>query len=276
MPRLSIITINLNNASGLGKTIESVIDQTFSDFEYIIIDGGSTDGSMDVIREFFGKITYWISEPDGGIYNAMNKGILRAKGEYLHFLNSGDWLKDNNVYNDIFRGNPNKDVVYGNLIKVYPDGACITDKGIQGKDITLFTMLNGNLNHPSSFIRKELFEKNGLYDENYKIVSDWKFFLQIFGINSASAQYIDRDICYFDMTGIGIVQKENLFNERQKVLEKLVPSPILSDYEKYGKEITWIYMIKENRLASLLFRITKKVLIWTQRADNKRHWKFFL
>lgn len=273
MPRLSIISINLNNISGLHKTIESVVNQTFVDFEYIIIDGGSTDGSIDLMKEYGNKIDYWISEPDSGIYNAMNKGILQAKGEYLHFLNSGDWLKDNNVYRDIFRENPYQDVVYGNLIKVYPDGAYNKDKGIEGKEITFLSMFFGNLNHPASFIRRELFEKNGLYDENLKIVSDWKFFLQIFGINSASAQYIDRDISYFDMTGIGIVQKENLLIERKKVLEELIPSPILSDYEKYGREINWIYMIKNNRLATLLYKLTKKVLIWTQGADNKSCWK---
>ena len=97
MPKLSIITINLNNAQGLEKTIKSVVSQTYSDYEYIIIDGASTDGSVDVIQEYRNKITYWVSEPDTGIYNAMNKGILKATGEYCQFLNSGDILVDNNV-----------------------------------------------------------------------------------------------------------------------------------------------------------------------------------
>ncbi|MDR2910496.1 MAG: glycosyltransferase [Bacteroidales bacterium] len=94
--KLSIITINLNNVAGLQKTIESVVKQTFTDYEYIVIDGGSTDGSADIIKQHANKITYWVSEPDKGIYNAMNKGIRVAKGEYCLFLNSGDWLINSN------------------------------------------------------------------------------------------------------------------------------------------------------------------------------------
>src|SRR4051812_22804100 len=97
MPRLSIITINYNNVSGLRKTVESVVNQTSQDFEYIVIDGGSTDGSVDVLKQYAKKIKYWISEPDKGIYNAQNKGILKATGEYCHFINSGDYLVKNDV-----------------------------------------------------------------------------------------------------------------------------------------------------------------------------------
>ena len=116
MQKLSIITVNLNNAIGLRKTIESVVNQTFTDFEYIIIDGGSTDGSVDVIREYSEKITYWVNEPDKGIYNAMNKGIKIAKGEYLQFLNSGDFLIDNRVLKSIFDLERNEDVLYGEAV----------------------------------------------------------------------------------------------------------------------------------------------------------------
>ena len=88
--RLSIITINYNNREGLRKTIESVVNQTYRNFEYIIIDGGSTDGSVEVVKEYADRISYWVSEPDNGIYNAMNKGVLAANGKYIQFLNSGD------------------------------------------------------------------------------------------------------------------------------------------------------------------------------------------
>ena len=96
-PKLSIITVNLNNAAGLQKTIESVINQTFTDYEFIIIDGGSTDSSLEIIKQYANKITYWVSEPDNGIYNGMNKGIGQADGEYCFFLNSGDWMIENNT-----------------------------------------------------------------------------------------------------------------------------------------------------------------------------------
>ena len=121
MTKLSIITINRNNAAGLRKTIESVVSQTYTDFEYIIIDGASTDGSVEVIKEYaeatlpcgegLGERLYWVSEPDKGIYNAMNKGILKAQGEYLLFLNSGDWLVDKDVIKSFIDLNIINDIV---------------------------------------------------------------------------------------------------------------------------------------------------------------------
>ena len=111
--KLSVITINFNNRDGLRKTIESVVNQTFKDFEYIIIDGGSTDGSVDVIKEYADRIDYWVSEPDKGIYNAMNKGIDVAKGEYCIFMNSGDCFYVNDVYENVFRELDGVDIIIG-------------------------------------------------------------------------------------------------------------------------------------------------------------------
>jgi len=114
--KLSIITVNLNNKSGLQKTIDSVISQTYKDFEWIIIDGGSTDGSKELIEQYSQYITYWISEPDKGIYNAMNKGIVQAKGEYLQFLNSGDALYDKYVLDKILKAtNITSDIITGSI-----------------------------------------------------------------------------------------------------------------------------------------------------------------
>ena len=118
MKKLSIITINRNNSAGLHKTIESVVSQTFTDYEYIIIDGASTDGSVDIIKQYANKITSWVSEPDKGIYNAMNKGILKATGEYLLFLNSGDSLHTYNVLNEIFRKEINSKIILGDVNKI--------------------------------------------------------------------------------------------------------------------------------------------------------------
>src|ERR1035437_595442 len=104
-PKLSIITVNLSNATGLRKTIESVISQTFTDYEYLIIDGGSTDGSLDIIKEFADRMSYWVSEPDGGIYNAMNKGIAWATGDWIIFMNSGDVFRNIEVLENVFNRN---------------------------------------------------------------------------------------------------------------------------------------------------------------------------
>src|SRR5688500_2837476 len=116
MPKLSIITINLNNISGLIKNFDSVFEQTFKDLEYIIIDGGSTDGSKEIIEKNAAKFSYSVSEKDKGIYNAMNKGIVKEKGEYIYFLNSGDYLVNNEVIDKVFHETEDKDIIYGDVI----------------------------------------------------------------------------------------------------------------------------------------------------------------
>ena len=170
MPKLSIITINLNDARGLEKTIESVLSQTSNDFEYIVIDGGSTDGSVDVIQKYKDKITYWVSEPDTGIYNAMNKGILKATGEYCQFLNSGDCLVANNVTELMLSDMPECSILYGNMLKDL-NGKIFCNEPFRGREITLLDMFTGTLNHPSAYNKRSLFDKYGLYDESLKIVS---------------------------------------------------------------------------------------------------------
>jgi glycosyltransferase involved in cell wall biosynthesis len=237
--KLSIITINQNNAEGLRKTIESVVSQTFTCFEYIVIDGASTDGSVDVIKQFANKITYWVSEPDKGIYNAMNKGILKANGEYLLFLNSGDYLYSNSVLEKIFEQNEfSASILTGIMQKINSDSCCIElDKGqlykrrIAGYEkLTLYDMFYGTLNHSSSFIKRNLFEEYGLYNENYKIVSDWIFFFLTVGLNSVDVEYIDVVISCFDMTGISNMDDELLIEERKNVINEFLPRYVIEDY----------------------------------------------
>ena len=114
--RLSIITVNYNNKDGLQKTIDSVISQTFKDFEWIVIDGGSTDGSRELIEKNKNYFSFWCSEHDKGVYNAMNKGIVHAKGEYLNFMNSGDCFVSNKVLEKIFSNDYTNDILYGNVV----------------------------------------------------------------------------------------------------------------------------------------------------------------
>lgn len=234
--KLSIITINLNNASGLRKTIESVVNQTFTDFEYIIIDGGSTDGSVDLIREYQHRINYWVSEPDKGIYNAMNKGIVKAKGEYLQFLNSGDRLYCQSGLWDVLSNKFSVEIVTANMQKIFPDKSTQVDKGQayqrkqENKRLTLYDLFNGTINHSCSFIKRELFQKYGLYDESLKIVSDWKFFLLTVGLNNVKVEHIDIIVSEFDMTGISNQNEKLLLYEREKVINQLLPDSIRVDY----------------------------------------------
>ena len=178
---LTIITINRNNAAGLDKTLRSVASQTCKDFEYIVVDGASTDGSVEVIRSFkalFGGHFKWISEPDKGIYNAMNMGIGMATGDYLQFLNSGDCLAPEDVTQQrmlrTLEPNEYSSILYGNMLKDIPDGKILRDRCFAGRKISFPGFYTGTLNHSPAYIRRNLFEKYGRYDENLRIVSDWK------------------------------------------------------------------------------------------------------
>ena len=226
MKKFSIITINYNNCAGLRRTIESVIKQTCTDFEYIIIDGNSTDGSVEVIREYANKINYWISEPDKGIYNAMNKGILKASGEYLNFMNSGDCFDTPDVLQKLQKMNSNADIVTGRRLTI--DKKIIIDSGRNG--VSMATFYNRTIGHQSSFIKKYAFDRH-MYDENYKIVSDWKFFIELLIMENCSFQFIDLVIADIDIEGISHTNEELCKVERQKVLNEFFPPRVLSDYE---------------------------------------------
>ena len=235
MTKLTIITINYNNASGLQKTMESVLAQTSKDFEYIIIDGSSTDNSLQVIQKFNNKNTLsftCISEPDKGIYDAMNKGITLAKGEYIHFLNSGDWLVDNKVVDNMIAcTNTNPDILIGNVVFIRPNGKVKYAKN--DKEVSGLTFYRSTLQHTSAYIKRELFTLYGLYDTNLKIVSDWKWYLNAVIYNNAKVEFTDMYVTYFDTTGISSTNLTLDKKERQDELEKMYPPLILADYEKY-------------------------------------------
>lgn len=207
--KLSIITINKNNAPGLCKTIESVVSQSYTDFEYIVIDGASVDGSVDVIRQYEDKISYWVSEPDNGIYNAMNKGITQAKGEYIQFLNSGDYLVDNTILKKIFDNHYSEDIVYGDMFVGNPERSLQKVCFPKEDDIDFDWMVNMYLPHGASFIKNKLFKDVGLYSEDLKIVSDWEFFLLATCKYNCSLKYCGHEIIVYDNMGVSS-KKENL------------------------------------------------------------------
>lgn len=218
-PALSIITINYNNAKGLQKTIESVLVQSFKDLEFIIIDGGSTDGSVEVIKRFSDHIDYWVSEKDNGVYHAMNKGILKANGNYVLMLNSGDYLSEPGILEKIELPAHAEDLVYGNNIWVDATGA---KRATYPETITYNFLKTGAVCHQSVFIKKELHNKAGLYSEDYKIASDWEFFLLAIARFNASQFYIDKEIAICDREGISC-KPENwnlVVKERNDILFK--------------------------------------------------------
>lgn len=272
--RLSIITINRNNASGLEKTMESVVNQTYKEFEYIIVDGASTDNSVAVIRKYVFELAHlkWISEPDKGIYNAMNKGLRMATGDYVQILNSADCLAAPEVTERMLAklekaGNPS--IFYGNMVKCFPDGNLMVDKSFAGQEITMLGMYTGTLNHDPAYIRRDLFKKYGYYDESLKIVADWKWYLQAIILGGEKPQYTDVDVTLFDMMGISETNKELDKAERKQVLEQLFPDAVLADYEKYAFPIEQIKRLKQHPWAYKLVWFLERCLFKMEKAKRK-------
>jgi glycosyltransferase involved in cell wall biosynthesis len=212
--QLSIITINKNNAAGLYKTIQSVRTQTFNNFEYLVIDGDSQDSSVDIIRAHADKINYWVSEKDSGIYNAMNKGIRKAQGKYCLFLNSGDCLIDPSTLNNIFKEIEqldDADIYYSDRIGT--DGTLL--KSV--KYININNLIEGGPSHQNSLIRTSFFPQYGYYNENFKIISDWEFFLKACYFFNARFVHINTLISIVDTNGISHSER-HLLQTEQKVL----------------------------------------------------------
>ena len=207
---VDIITINKNNKKGLEDTIKSVVNQTFFDkVNYIVIDGGSTDGSKEIIEQYKDKLFYYVSELDNGIYNAMNKGIRASVSDYLLFLNSGDYLSENNVLERVFPYLDGTDFIYGNEWKVNERWKGAYEAKYPDKlDESFFRRTS--LPHQSTFIKRELLE-NG-YDESFKIISDWKWFIEAFR-NGRTYKHMPFIVSVYDCSGfsyqnLNLMQKE--------------------------------------------------------------------
>lgn len=274
--KLSIITINYNNAFGLRKTLASVNAQSYRNIEHIIIDGGSTDGSVEAIKEYAMKVdsqeqraknVIWVSEKDSGIYNAMNKGIRMATGDYIQILNSGDILATEDVTErmmDVLQvkgeelGAKNKDVelLYGNMIKKdYTTGEILGKSG--EVEYSLRQYFSSTMNHDCCYFRRDLFETYGLYDENLKIVSDWKWFLQAIGLGDVKPVYVDIDVTIFDASGISETNLSLRNQERRQVLEEFLPPAILADYDMYAFPTTQFDRLKKYHLWSVVYFVER-------------------
>lgn len=255
--KLSIITVNFNDAKGLERTIKSVKSQTFRDYEFIIIDGGSTDGSVDIIKQFEDNIDYWISETDGGIYAGMNKGLRQAKGEYVNFMNSGDCFHSYDVLERIFSLKTQSDIITG-----AHEGSPHPNVGKVG--VTMLSLYTGAVDHQASFIRRELALRHP-YDEKYKIVSDWKFFIEVLIQDNCTFYYTDIVVVDVDMTGISNTAYDLNRKERESVLKELLPERILKDYDLLSSihpDILSIapYISKSQKIRKIIYLLAKLLL----------------
>ena len=213
---LTVVTINLNNKKGLEHTIKSVLTQTFAnEINYVIIDGGSTDGSVDVIKKYEDYIDYWVSEPDKGIFNAFNKALSHLKGDYVLFLNSGDYLASETIIEGASKYLGEDDILYGNLIVFNEKGNHIKSREIsyckEKLDESFFRRTA--MPHQASFIRTD-YQKQHPYDETYKIAGDWKFFREAIMKNKCTYSTIPFAISYYGLDGIS---SKNYKQFRQEV-----------------------------------------------------------
>ncbi len=272
--KLSIITINYNDKLGLQKTINSVINQSWQDFEYLVIDGGSNDGSVALIQENK-RIDYSISQKDSGVYDAMNKGIKVAKGDYLLFLNSGDFLVNETVLSQVFNKLDNKaSIYYGDLF--YSNKGKRTLLWTPPSELSFSYFLNNSLPHPSSFIKKELFFKYFLYNESLKIVSDWEFFIYCICKMNEKYQHLEIVISDFDDSGLSS-RKENLEKialEKQQVIQNIFPlfyeeSKMIQEFQ--SKRVKHFMYLKTHKLKwKLLKGFMNLLLIFKSKKEIGR------
>lgn len=241
---ISVITVVLNAAKSINESIRSVRNQSYPYIEYIIIDGGSTDGTLDVISEYRSRVKILVSEPDSGIYNAMNKGISLASGEILFFLNSDDYFCDNEVINDVvsvFNENPEIDLIFGNQIFDHGNSkTCLK----QNFHISRKQLARMTIQHQTIFARKKLFEHTNGFSEQFKIVSDYEWILKVFLGLQSEYLYIDRDISVMGTSGVS--WKKRFEKERMQAMR---------DFFSYWEIFKWRF-IPANlvKLTNLLMR----------------------
>lgn len=238
---LSIITVCYNSAKTIEQTIQSVINQNYDNIEYIIIDGGSTDGTLDIIKKYEDKISYWVSESDEGLYDAMNKGIKVATGNIVGIINSDDWYNQGVLEKvaETFR-DEHAEVVYGDVINISNTGACLhkSNKHIVKDDLFVRIIYD----HPTIFVRKSVYEKYGGFDCRYRISADYHLLLKFYS-NNVIFKYLPVDVAYFRLNG-GIGHTKNrcaYMDDRNIALEFLDKSP---DKPTYFSRIMQRYNLK--------------------------------
>lgn len=259
--KLSIITINRNNAGGLRKTMESVFSQTCRDFEYIVVDGASSDDSVNVVKELTServnelKNFQWVSEPDTGIYNAMNKGVMMCRGEYVLMLNSGDYLVDEHVIERILPELDGTDIVQGNNIEER-NGVMFRNRGYGRSDIDIADVMKGHFLHQASFCRRDLFDRYGYFDETYRSSADSKFFMVCLGRHDATFRYMDIDVTNYDLSGISADTSDKWRKCRREELRRII--------EEVFSERIYLF-IREN---------DKKIRLYNELHAHKWSWYF--
>lgn len=262
---ISIITVNFNNKNGLKRTIESVLTQTYKNIEYLIIDGNSTDGSKEVIENIKDKLSYCVSEKDNGIYDAMNKGVKHATGDYCLFLNSGDFFVNKHVLSQIFFDKTYcDDLLIGRQKYINSERKISSSPIIRVAELNMQYFISSTLPHQATFIKRDLLFKCGLYNENYRIVADWVFWIETIVKNKCTVKVIPHYISYMEQGGVSN-DMSKCYHEMERYLGDCLADGTLTwaDIFTCSKQSRSYVISNRNRLSSWLL----KVLIWF----NKYH-----
>lgn len=254
---ISIVTINYNDQVGLEKTLLSVREQVdFDRIEHIVIDAGSKDGSFDIIQKYKDGISFWVSEPDRGIYDGQNKGIQRSRCEYILFLNSGDVLANSNTISEILSYPLDADLIYGNMLIESTDEKN-SRLGKQPSKMSLSHLLRDTIWHPACLIRRSLFDRFSLYDLDFKIVADYEFWLKIFSAG-VSTKYIPITFSKFNLEGLSSDPKNRLrlISERKRAQSRYFNYITLLFYRDIPG-VFW-FMVLLGR------RVVRRILVFTK------------
>ncbi|MBC8298556.1 MAG: glycosyltransferase family 2 protein [Bacteroidetes bacterium] len=203
-PKISIITVAFNSAKTIKGTIESIISQDYNNIEYLIIDGGSTDGTMDIVKSYSEHVKYYVSEPDNGIYDAMNKGIKAATGDVIGILNSDDFYPNSFVLSNVAKlfQKYSCDAVYGDLVYVKANDINKIKRYWQAGEYSTSKIKNGwMLPHPTFFVKKKIYTRYGLYDTDLKSAADYEMILKLLYKHNISVHYLPMILVNMRMGG---------------------------------------------------------------------------
>lgn len=253
MQLVSVITVVYNDKIGLQRTISSLSCQTYKDYEYLVIDGGSTDGTVDVINANISQIGYFVSEPDKGIYDAMNKGIMAAHGQWLIFMNAGDIFADSRVLERIepyLKGNSDG-VVYGKILQIYGKRKEIS-ANLVGENPDAVDFIIKTIPHQAAFIKRSMFDIYGLYDEQYKLAADQIWFMKVIGIYHEQCCYIDMIVAHFMAGGSNEIHRDICLKEKDAAFEK-----------EFGKAYPYLKELAEYRNSAIIRRLLK-IRLWAR------------
>ena len=265
--KISIVTINRNDATGLEKTIRSVVAQDYNNIEYLVIDGASTDNSVDIIRKYETRLALWISEPDKGIYDAMNKGSRKATGDYCLYLNSGDTLVNNHIISYVAKkitASPDTDIFSCDML--YTLKGNTLKKIASPNSVTFDWYINSALLHPVTFIRTSLVKKHP-YKTDYKIVSDWIFFFEALFYEKATYQHIHKNCTLFDMNGISTLQDDKRQIELKKYLQSVLPDFAIEALT-YKNNIDEKFRNSKISMPSSLYGIQRAIFVLLKGIDK--------